>query len=185
MSRSSSSAASSPACRATCSRPCVQGGIAAAAGLPDRDRPDRGRDRRRAGRAAAHPGAVRQAGAGDARQSSDGRRRPEHARAAAGQLGRHDPADLRLQHVDLPEHDRQLLRRLDRRPGWQVDRELHLPGVQPAVHTGTGSCTSSWSSGSPTSTPTWCSASRTCPRPCSGRAASSRAFGPGRTPSGT
>ena len=46
--------------------------------------------------------------------------RQHHLHSAEGQLGRHDPADLRGQHHGLPGHDRQLPGRLESRLGAQM-----------------------------------------------------------------
>ena len=73
----------------------VQGGILQLLVFVAGDGPDRCGHRGGAGRAAPHPGAVWQAGARHARQPADGGRRAEHARAAARELGGHDPVDLR------------------------------------------------------------------------------------------
>ena len=97
------------------------------------------------------------------------------AHTVARQLGRHDPADLRLLDHDLPGRccrgDRRGRERCASGRG-RVDSQHRRPGR--SVSTGLLSSSSSWSSRS--STRWWSSSSRTWRRTCSGRAGSSPAY---------
>ena len=76
--------------------------------------------------------------------------------ALDGQYGRHDPADLRPGHSDLPIHRGQLFLATPRRPGSPISpRRFTPPSTARAAFT--RCCTSSWWWRSPSSIPTCCS----------------------------